>query len=715
MAASSRQRKSRTNRAKEDKVEESAKEKRIGTVYVIVLIILAGGISLGHRWHLSSMFENDRHFSHLSSLERELGFRTEMGLYYSYFKTMITSESAYSGLQTLIWDNITEYPSTINTLKRFNLYPEVFLGYAYRLYQGVSDLVGHRTKTCWTVNRGQGLSPVQSCEGLGEPAYFYIEAVFLLNGLMMGLFFLFGTYLSGSLFGGLITVTCFLFNHGECTRVMWTPPLRESFGYPFFVLQMFILTYIIRSRQKSCIYSGLLACAQIFFMLSWQFAQFALFTQTLAVLGTYLLKFISSSTFRAILLGQTVGLIGSYLLLFGNEMLLTSFFACSLIATWIVVLLESYFRTIKSSFCKILIQGFVFVTLTLISKFAVGKLLHLEDDAHIGEILMSKFTDFRNFHTMLYTCAKEFDFIEDETLWSLLKTLLIPSAAFTLVAVTYHILVAELQGTSIINNKSVKISENKISDNKITDSKLIDNRNSAVWKTETCKHDAELVYHTFQMLAFTGMAVMVMRLKLFWTPHLCLYSSLLASPKIFGELRARPNIHMAALIVLLAVMMWQGKANIDKQRGIIGEFSNVQQEELIEWINNHTPPDAVFAGAMPTMATVKLCTLRPIVNHPHYEDAGLRARTKLVYSMYSRKPLAQVRDNLKSLGVQYAVLEDSWCIKRSKPGCSMPEIWDLEDGENQGRPPACTELKKIPQPYFKPVFKNSVYTVLKLV
>jgi len=31
--------------------------------------------------------------------------------------------------------------------------------------------------------------------GIGDPAYFYIEAAFLFNGILLGVLFVFGTYL----------------------------------------------------------------------------------------------------------------------------------------------------------------------------------------------------------------------------------------------------------------------------------------------------------------------------------------------------------------------------------------------------------------------------------------------------------------------------------------------------------------------------------------
>lgn len=78
----------------------------------------------------------------------------------------------------------------------------------------------------------------------------------------------------------------------------------------------------------------------------------------------------------------------------------------------------------------------------------------LSFQAHIGDILRSKFGDFKSFHTLLYTCAKEFDFLEWETYVKLTKTGLIPAMLvavliFTLTVstlITFSVLIHDWYG-----------------------------------------------------------------------------------------------------------------------------------------------------------------------------------------------------------------------------------------------------------------------------
>ena len=52
-------------------------------------------------------------------------------------------------------DKVTEYPKTINVLKRFNLYPELAVGTAKRIFDQVSTSLKWKTKECWQINRGE--------------------------------------------------------------------------------------------------------------------------------------------------------------------------------------------------------------------------------------------------------------------------------------------------------------------------------------------------------------------------------------------------------------------------------------------------------------------------------------------------------------------------------------------------------------------------------
>lgn len=673
---------------KEDDLHVSKISINKNQVFVFLVAIFVGYL---HSQHVYQMFERQRFFSHLSTLERELSFRTEMGLYYSYYKTIAEAPSLFSGLHDVVRCNITEYPDTVNVLRRFNLYPEMFLGIGYRVFSWLGKTFQWNIKQCYGITRGNGMSSVESCVGIGDIAHFYVFPIFWLSGVQVAILFILGCYLAGNIFGGILAVSSFFFNHGEATRVMWTPPLRESFSFPFLIAQMLAITYTLKIPKPDVKHIIMLAVTTTLFMLPWQFAQFALLTQICSIFALYILKFIDSKRMLVILYGLLISHGVNFVAQFANTLLLSSFFMSAMIAILIIVKLEDKIEKLPNRVLIWLTQGIAFIILSVAIKLAIAVVFQIKDDAHIFSILKSKFTDYKDFHTQLYVCAPEFDFIGWEYFQKLTRTGLVPAAAFAGASLVIKILINEwkfwIRGENIYDQDEIS-------------------------STSSTKPFTKGFYLMLQTICFLIMAIMIMRLKLFSTPALCLMTSFLASRELYNFIPKRIQ-HYAIVVIILGGMSIHGYANLKEEFNMKGEYNNPKLEQLIEWINANTKPNDVFAGAMPTMAAVKLSSLRPIVNHPHYEDSGLRARTKRVYQMYSRKPCQFVHDEVKAMGVDYFIFEDSWCYRSFRPGCSLPEVWDVEDPENRERPSCCSTIRNNPD-RFKIMFQNDVYVALKV-
>lgn len=61
------------------------------------------------------------------------------------------------------------------------------------------------------------------------------------------------------------------------------------------------------------------------------------------------------------------------------------------------------------------------------------------------------------------------------------------------------------------------------------------------------------------------------------------------APQLFGWIGEHFKSHIT-VFGILSIMAIQGVANFQSQRGIVGDFSNLPQEQLLEWINANTMP-----------------------------------------------------------------------------------------------------------------------------
>ncbi|XP_026488812.1 protein C-mannosyl-transferase DPY19L1 [Vanessa tameamea] len=715
-------------------VQDDSKDRKSFGRKLLIFTLLSGlAYSLGyiHYKYVSHLFENDRNFLYLSDLEREMSFRTEMGFYYSYYKTVVEEKPLLAGMYKIIFDKLVEYPKDVNTINRFNIIPEVIIGAMYRYFEPWLNSTQYRE--CHMVERGPGHSPVESCVGIGQPVFFYLEVIWWLSGLTVAALFLHATMLSQSVLGGLLAVVQYFTNHAECTRVQWAPNERENLAAPLLLLQAWLLTLQLRETSNNRILKLeiLTLLINILCLLFWQFTQFIFLSQLVIFFVMEQLKIIDVKTFALILYSHFCSLHTAVLLLQGNDMLKCSLYTTFLITISMYCLFLSYLRIKVQSHLDLFVETWLVilrVSLVLCLSWYLKKLfseyLQVEEDSHVWDILYSKFTDYKTFHTLIYTCSEVFDFLKISSLVNMMRSLLIPLVLVSCVNVTCHWRRSATERCAKETEDAAERDRKQGHKNDDEDSG-IENNTDIVPKKEPTKIyplllylrnlqvESAIFYNISQMIVYGVMAVLVMRLKLLFSTHMCLVSSLIFNKKYYTLPKSFSKYVPIMWAIIIVPILTELSKNITKEMSHIGEFNDYPQEELLLWISKEAGAGA-FAGSMPISATIMLSTRRPIVTHPHYEHLEARQRAYSVYKMYGKFSLNDLYVELNKYRATYLIVETKYCYGRSKKRCSFEDIWDVEAPALKSNPKLCHTLLTEPVDHFYPVFRNEHYAVFRI-
>uniref|UniRef100_A0A8C4NSQ7 Dpy-19 like C-mannosyltransferase 3 n=1 Tax=Dicentrarchus labrax TaxID=13489 RepID=A0A8C4NSQ7_DICLA len=579
--------------------------------------------------YMATLHENDLWFSNIKEVEREISFRTECGLYYSYFKQMLQAPSIQEGLSDLIHDNLTESKRTINLLQRMNIYQEVFLSVLYRLL------------------------PIQSYL---EPVYFYIYTVFSLQAVYVIALYLTAWLLSGSWLAGVLTGIWYILNRVDTTRVEFTISLRENWSLPFLALQVTAITCYLRPQLTVMVW--LMYVTTFCFCLTWQFNQFILLVQALIIYTLDCVDFLTTTQVTTLYLVQVSGLLSVWLLQFCNSMILGSLVLSFIVAALFIRHCQSGLKTgnLLVRLGKLLLHSAMVLLLTFTINYLAKKALQLRSDEHIFKFIKSKFAlgPTRDFDASLYLCEEAFGLLPLDTLERLAGTLLLYPYILTLPLLSGTLAVAALQNVSSAEERK------------------------GAGEVRVVAFRPDVAYNLLHTLFFGLLAFSTMRMKYIWTGHMCAVAAYGVCGTELWTLLLNACFRRHTSATLIESYFWP---KLMEELSELREFYDPDTVELMTWISTKTPKQTVFAGSMQLLAGIKLCTGRVLTNHPHYEDKDLRERTRQVYQVYARRSPEEVYDILRAAGADYVVLENSICYeRRHRRGCRLRDLLDLANG-----------------------------------
>uniref|UniRef100_A0A8D0AHM9 Dpy-19 like 4 n=1 Tax=Sander lucioperca TaxID=283035 RepID=A0A8D0AHM9_SANLU len=242
---------------KEEKKQTTVFLQRLVRVFFGFLAAVACGIL--YAAYLSAYHDRKFWFSTRQELEREITFQGGSGVYYYYYKHMLTVPSFERGFYELTLDNRTISGQTINAVERLSLYPELITSYIYR---------------------------VTDSQDFVEPIYFYVGAVFGLQAVYVTALFVCSWVMSGTWVAGMLAVAWYVINRPDTTKVDFAIPLRDNWALPYFSCQVAALTGFLSNNISSAteMFCYLTMSVTTFtFLLVWEHSHYVLFIQALCL------------------------------------------------------------------------------------------------------------------------------------------------------------------------------------------------------------------------------------------------------------------------------------------------------------------------------------------------------------------------------------------------------------------------------------------------
>jgi C-mannosyltransferase DPY19L len=698
---------------------QSAQARKIGKWLIPITSLVIGYM---YYLYVYQLLDNERFFEALKPIEREMSFQTEQGFYYYYYKRVVQAPSTWAAIQSTLVDYGSEYPASLNPLRRFNVYPELVVGLLYRSWISVFGV-------------GSGAGTAAGASFAASPIHFYINTVFALNGLfIVSIVWLTMLWSRHALLNGIVAAVFFLNNYSQATRIHSSPGLREHFALPLLWFQFVVLTIILKRNDVLTKYSrrilhALFVCLSVGLLLSWQLTNILLATQCASLFAAYFFgKLPPKPLLKLMSMLLTAACIAAAMMFF-NPMTTTSWmlaFSISVFPTFLRHTQPVWLAWLATSVIAGIVveQNFVIGVISIvILAFAVTMqfqgsssscwkqrilmalvqavctwqhrvlLLYVtgsgSEVAHITRIMKTKlFGEQGDFHTLLYVCSAVFDMLPQETFVYCTKTLILPLAIVAIIMFLFQ------------HNR---------------------------------QPDASMVYHIIQFAFFSVLAVFVMRLRCLWIPYLaCFAASIVPLPARGGagllslvpksNDRRRFAVAIAVPLLCLAASSYVGLPHAHRLYTVESEFNDPQQLQLLEWIQTHTPESAVFAGSMRITSTVRLTTGRRINNHPHYEDEAIRDRTLKIYSIYGPADQDAYFKTLRDeFHTDFVIITNALCHmppqSTGRPGCTMreivlssmpPELSQQQSSQSLGK----QLCKHIAQERI--AFQNQKYTVVKI-